>query len=240
MHEELFVIRDLNHIDGEIETARGALAKMIADVRATTDAINAAKKAIVETTASLDAVKEEERKLNRRMEEYILRRDRTKKLIDAGQAPDFLSAQRQLEQCAAIVDDLEVEVLEQMEHRETLEAQIATTEAQVVALREQDNRGRGAYTETSPGLKAEIAALTERRPALLDRLNPDYRRVYGDHHKAGRRALTHINYPVCAACHLEAPAQIIIEVEQGKRIRRCRGCDRFFFSVNHPGLEESG
>ncbi len=240
MHEELFVIRDLNRIDGEIEAARGALARMIADVRATTDAINAAREATAETTASLDAVKEEERKLNRRMEEYILRRDRTKKLIDAGQAPDFLSAQRQLEQCSAIVDDLEVEVLEQMEQREELETRITTIAAQIVALREQDARGRAAYGEKSPGLKAEIAGLTERRPALLDRLNPDYRRVYGDHHKAGRRALTSINYPVCAACHLEAPAQIIIEVEQGKRIRRCRGCDRFFFSVIHPGSEESG
>jgi predicted nucleic acid-binding Zn-ribbon protein len=240
MQEELFVIRDLNRIDGEIAAAQEALADMIAAVRETTDAINAEKQAAAQTAGDLEAIRDEERRLSRRMEEYILRRDRTKRLIDAGQAPDFQSAQRQLEQCAAIVDDLEVEVLEHMERREALEALLAESDERVTALREQDTAGRARYGELSGGLKAAVASLTEQRPALLDQLNPDHRRIYEDHHRAGRRALTHITAPVCMACNREAPPQVIIDVDRGHRIHRCRGCDRFFFSVIHPESEESG
>ena len=142
MHEELFVIRDLNRIDGEVSQARATLAEMVAQVRTTTAAITAGKEALAQTEASLAAVRDAERKLNRRMEEYVLRRDRTKTMIDEGRAPDFLSARRQLEQCTAIVDDLEVEVLEHMEQREEIEAQLEEQKEALQVTRQDDTKGR--------------------------------------------------------------------------------------------------
>ena len=240
MHEELFVIRDLNRIDIDIKRARATLSGMIAAVRSSTDAVAAQKVTIGEAEASLAAVRDAERQLNRRMEEYTIRRDRTKTMIDEGRAPDFLSARRQLEQCTVIVDDLEVEVLEHMEQREEMEARLVALNEQLERTRQEDQTGRSRYTEASPGLKATVAELTAQRPALLERLNPDHRRIYGDHHRMGREALTHLEEKVCQSCSREAPAQVIMEVNYGKRIHRCRGCDRFFFSVIHPTLEESG
>jgi predicted nucleic acid-binding Zn-ribbon protein len=240
MHEELFVIRDLNRIDIDIKQAQAEIAGMIAAVRASTDAVTAQKVSIAESEAALAAARDAERVLNRRMEEYVIRRDRTKKLIDEGRAPDFLSARRQLEQCSVIVDDLEVEVLEHMEQREDMEARMVNLIEQLARTREEDLAGRSRYAEAAPGLKAEIAELNTKRPALLERLNPDHRRVYGDHHRMGRESMTHLVGKVCQACSREAPAQVVMEVEHGKRIHRCRGCDRFFFSVIHPSLEESG
>ena len=240
MHEELFVIRDLNRIDMDIKHARAKLAGMIAAVRASTDSVVAQKVVLSDSEVALSALREAERRLNRRMEEYVIRRDRTKEMIDEGRAPDFLSARRQLEQCTAIVDDLEVEVLEHMEQREELEARIATLIEQLDSTRQKDQAGRSRYAEESPGLKATVAELTNQRPALLGRLNPDHRRIYEDHHRSGRAAMTHLTEKVCQSCSREAPPQVIMEVEHGRRIHRCRGCDRFFFSVIHPALEESG
>lgn len=240
MHEELFVIRDLNRIDINIKQAQADLAGMIAAVRASTASITTQKVTIAEAEAALTVSREAERALNRRMEEYVIRRDRTQKMIDEGRAPDFLSARRQLEQCTVIVDDLEVELLEHMEQREALEARIVALAAQLVTTREEDAQGRARYAERSPGLKASVAELTSQRPALLERLNPDYRRVYEDHHRLGREAMTFLEDKVCQACSREVPPQVLMEVEHGRRIHRCRGCDRFFFSVIRPTLEESG
>ena len=216
MHEELFVIRDLNRIDMDIKHARAELAGMIAGVRASTDSVIAQKVVLGESEAALTALREAERRLNRRMEEYVIRRDRTKEMIDEGRAPDFLSARRQLEQCTAIVDELEVEVLEHMEQREEMETRIATLIEQLERTRQEDQAGRDRYAEASPGLKAQVAELTTQRPALLERLNPDHRRIYENHHRLGRAALTHLEGKVCQSCSQESPPQVIMEVEHGK------------------------
>ena len=240
MQEELFVIRDLNKIDTDISTARQRLSGMIAAVTRTTGSITRQKAELAEVSGKLEVVSTEERKLNRRMEEYILRRDRTRKLIDEGRAPDFMAARKQLEQCTEIVDELELEVLERIERREELEAEIAERQQALEAVRVKDAAGRSRYGAEAPKLKAAIAELTAQRPALLERLNPDHRRIYQDHHELGQVAMTHIKDRICMACNREAPPQVILEVEHGRRIHRCRGCDRFFFSVIQPELEESG
>ena len=240
MQDALFVIRDLNRIDSDIAAARKMLADMIAAVRSTTALVAAENETLAKTGEALAKALDEERKLSRRMEEYVIRRDRTQKLIDEGKAPDFQSANRQLQQCAAIVDDLELEVLEAMELREELEAEVATITERLAATRAKDSSGRSAYRDASPGLKKTVTELTARRPPFLERLNPDERRIYTNLHDAGNAAMTHIEHGVCQDCNREVPQQALLEVESGKRIHRCRGCGRFFFSVIHPESEESG
>ena len=239
MQEELFVIRDLHNIDAEIDAARARLAEMVGRVRQTTAEVSEAKAALAEIEAAVAAVQEEERTLNRRMEEYILRRDRTRGLIDAGKVSDFITASRQLDQCEQIVDELETEVLDRMERREELEGKSAAAGARLAAGRAADTEARQPYHQEAPTLKSRIETLTAQRVPLLGRLNPDYRRQYSDLRGRGKLALCNITDAACSACHETPPPQVIIEVGAGTRIHSCRGCQRFFFDVSERGDHEA-
>ena len=238
MLDELFIIRDLGRLDAAIDADQGALATMVEAVRATTAEVAAAKAHLTESEAALQASREQERTLSRRLHDYTKRRDDTRTLIDSGRAPDFAVAQRQWEQLQQITDGLETETLEAMEAREAAEAALAAAEARLTAGRAADTAARERYHAASPGLKARVAAQTGERPPLLGRLQPERRRQYEDLRTRSMEPLARIVRGNCSHCHQGVPPQVVNEVRTGRSIHLCRGCGRFFFDIREETGEE--
>jgi len=229
--EALFRIRSLWKLDHGADEALREIRRLADRVRSTTAAIIASKELVQSTAAELEAVTAAERKLNRRMEEYILRRDKTRRMLDEGQVSDFITASRQLDQCTMIADDLELEVLEHMERMETLSEQLSMLKLHLAGERVADTEARAEYHERAPVLKAEAATLQAGRGAILALLFPEQQRGYATLRRYGLEPLTNIIDGTCKACHRRVPPQAALEVQSGKRIHTCRGCGRFFFEI---------
>jgi len=231
VQDELFVIRDLNQVDAEIDQANKAIRDGVSAVKETTARVAANKARLQAADAALAELQTRERELNRRVAELTGQRDRTRQLIDTGRAPDYARATLQLTQQETLLDDTETDLLETMEAREAAEKEQAVSTDAVARARKDDAAARQRYRDTSPGLKAEIAAKTAQRPPLLDKIEPDRRRQYEDLRKQGLDALSHVVRGACNRCYQNAPPQIANEVLSGRRIHTCRGCGRFFFAV---------
>jgi predicted nucleic acid-binding Zn-ribbon protein len=229
--DELFVIRDINNIDLKIAADQRALRKGVAGVQQTTAAVAATRKALAEASARLEQLHGVERDLSRRVKELTVQRDRTRHLIDAGQAPDYDRAMQQLSQQDALLDETETTYLETIEEREAAEAEEARLKAQLQSDRDADAAARQEYRDQAPGLKARIAQQGTLRPALLEKIEPNRRRQYLDLQQRGMDALTHVVGGACKYCFQSTPPQIANEVRTGRRIHNCRGCGRFFFAV---------
>jgi predicted nucleic acid-binding Zn-ribbon protein len=231
MQDELFVIRDLNRLDAEIAQAQARLRGGVDAVKGTTAAITASKGRLQAAEAELTLQRTTEHQRTRRLRELTQSRDKTDKLINAGQAPDYDLALQQLSQQAVLVDDAETDLLMTMEAREEAEAELSAATEALAAARTADAAAREDYRARSPGLKAAIAEKTAARPALLEKIAPDHRRQYRDLRGLGLDALAFVVKGACSICFQSTPAQISNEILSGRRIHTCRGCGRFFFAV---------
>ena len=240
MQDELMVIRDLNRLDQDNDADQASITGMIDAVKASTAEVVAAKAHLAASQAELAARQEAERALNRKLNDYTKRRDDTRTLIDTGRAPDYQTAQRQLDQLAQITDDLETETLEAIMAREEAESELASAEQRLTDGRAADTAAREQYHASSPGLKAQIAERLERRPGLLDRLMIDRRRHYENLRGREMYAITFIKAGACEDCHQRAPSQAVNEVLAQSRIHTCRNCGRFFFDVRRARPAEEG
>lgn len=229
--DELFVIRDINKIDLKIAADQRALREGVADVQRTTGAVAATRQSLAAATEHLEQLRGQERELSRRVKELTAQRDRTRRLIDAGQAPDYDRAMQQLSQQDDLLDATETEYLETIEGRESAEEDEVRLKTQLQSDREADAVARQDYREQAPVLKNSIAQKSKLRPALLDKIEPGRRRQYLDLQQRGMDALTHVVGGACSHCFQSTPPQTINEVRAGRRIHNCRGCGRFFFAV---------
>lgn len=231
MVDELFVIRDINRIDLEIERAQKALRDGVDAVKTTTARVAERKQRLATAQAELERLQTEERENSRRLKELTAKRDRTKQLIDSGRAPDYEKATQQLQQQNDLADEAETALLITMEEREAAEAELAEATASLERARTGDANSRRRYKKTSPGLKKEIADKTALRPALLDKIEPNRRRQYSDLRRQGLDAIAHVVKGACNHCFQSTPPQTANEIRGGRRIHNCRGCGRFFFAV---------
>ena len=231
MHQDLLDIRDLYKVDQEMDALREearALVKAIDDARKDGDRIGGL---LATEREALEAVKTEERRLNRKLEEYSERRDRKRVLIDEGRAPDFLSAQRQYEQCAAIADETESALLEVMEQRETVEERIASLEAELDGARHGAQNARANQSERRPHIEARFHELEPLRAERWKALPSYYQTPYIDLRRRGRTVLANIVDGSCSECRMRVAPQVAIEVARGDRAHACRGCGRYLYDV---------
>lgn len=228
--DELLLIRDINQIDLAIAHARQTLRDGVDRVKQTTAAVVSARDALEAAEAHLTASKRAESALSRRVQELTAQRNRTRQLIDAGQATDYEKATLQLQQQNDLLDETETNYLEQIEEREQAEIQQTAATTALEQARQQDTVARSDYKQMAPGLKADIAAQTAKRPAILDDIEPSRRRQYLDLQGRGMDALSFIVNGACSHCFMNTPPQVINEVDSQRRIHCCRGCGRFFFA----------
>ena len=207
---------------------------LLAEWRGLTQALEGAKTkrsaaaaALAEAEATREVLRKSERALNRRLETYIGRRDKTRRLIDEGKVSDYHVAQQQCDQCGAIVDDVETELLELMEQLE--EAEEAEGRARdldglaTVRLSEADTSREARRS----GLKAELEAVTARRDAAKALLAHDIRGRYDLLRKRGRDVIADVRGASCTRCNVKLNSVQLMDFRRQNSLHHCNHCSRF-------------
>jgi predicted nucleic acid-binding Zn-ribbon protein len=178
----------------------------------------------------------EEAGVQQELDRYIIRRDRTAKLLEGGSELDYVAVERQLVQCGEKVDELENSVLELMEKRDGHIGRIAHLGTESRRFTDERAGAHAEWVRVGRLARTEIETLMPRRAAALADLTREQALIYGDFRKRTKSPITYFDAQSCGSCHVSAGSQIFLEVSQGRRVHQCRGCDRWLL-VN-PVLDE--
>jgi predicted nucleic acid-binding Zn-ribbon protein len=229
VHEELFAIRDLWKVDHAMDLNRQRRAQFERALVKGGEKIAEFKASDAALAAEDQVQLAEERRLNRHLQDYTQRRDRTRSMIEEGRAPDFQAAERQLEQCAAIVNETEDSLLGVLDAREQLAARRAAVQIETKLAEKAQVELTARRDREAPVLDAEHSTLLARRPPLLKAVPVFHHQRYSDLRKRNRDVLALVEGGCCSACRIQVSPQVAIEVTTGKRVHNCRGCDRYLY-----------
>ncbi|MCB9779049.1 MAG: hypothetical protein H6742_10835 [Alphaproteobacteria bacterium] len=228
MLEEILLLERLVALDSEADAAR---ATQRAQARAVTQAeqqLVALGERIAGLEAARAAARAAEAEVQVELDKYVARRDRTRKQLDAGAIPDFLAAEKQLQNYLEIIDGLETDLLERMEAREELDEQLIGQNALRHRVEHVRDKRIAQRDEEGAALDARLAELAAERPERLEALPVFLRRDYDNERKTHLDAWAWLNEDgACTACQVVHPAQLKSEVRRQARLHRCRGCHRF-------------
>lgn len=233
MNEDLLEIRKLLRVETELEELKQRAGELAATVKKRRERVAQREAERDQALAELPEAKEAERVLQRRVEDYVRKRDKTQQLIDQGKAPDFLAAERQVKGCQDVIDRLEGELLEAMEARERVEARIAAAEE---AISIEKARVRDALTRQSekrPAIEArwkELAPLRKQRRADMAH---DLLRRYDDLRTRKRPVLVSVVSGSCEHCHMSVAPNLIQSFDRG-RLVSCKGCGCWLWEIVEP------
>jgi predicted nucleic acid-binding Zn-ribbon protein len=198
-----------------------------AAVGAATKAAEVGKVELAAAGEAKEAVRKEERASARNLDEYAQKRDATRQMIDTGTAQDYDAAQRQLENCLRLVDELEtkgLELLDRLDAAEAAQQRASRTLAEAEAVLV-EARARLAARDTP--IRAELAQALQDREAAWGAVRPEHRGPYNDLRRRKRRALVNTLDGNCAQCAMRIPPQRIVEVQLDRAVHTCPGCQGF-------------
>lgn len=222
---DLDQVTALGAIDAVLDDLDKQLAKQRARVPAADAAIEVIQGQIDVAKAALKAVKTEERATARAVERYEKRRAQAQRALDSGMG-DPAAADRQVQQCSAIIDDLEGTQLEQMEAVEQAAATVATAEADLV----QATADRAVDAEQAPpiieDLSARRAVKQAERDALEPQIHAEIRNRYAILRAKKKTAVSLMQDSTCIPCRRTVPMQDASDVRRGL-LKSCRNCGRY-------------
>lgn len=238
LHPDVLAVQRVARLDTRIDEAIATIRALEDGIRVAVERVKAGRAERERLDEEIAAVRAEEEVKEQRIASYARKRDRTRDLIDTGRAPDFLVAQRQLQQCSDIVDETELELLELMEQREALEAERGRVQDQLAI---DEGRWKAARTRRDaerPPLEAEVRTLRPAREGAWAELPADLHGAYESLRRKEQPVLVTLRDGVCSHCHISARAQTVIEVTQQKAAHRCRGCSAFILDAVETELPE--
>jgi len=227
VNEVQAVLWQLNQMDVTIDSLRQKCNELVAVVRELTTLIGTVKESIEAAESRVEELRGEEKNFSRRLSKYIKRRDDTKVLLDEGRVSDYIAASRQYEQCAAIVIEIEEDLLNCMERLEEAVAYSAAETRRLEATRVADKSARDNYHNQVPGLKSKIDQLLVSRRPLLERLLPEDSRRYENVRSQKGTAVAALSEDSCGSCHVTVPLQVCSNIRSGRILHHCTGCGRF-------------
>ena len=236
VHADMVLIVRLWELDQLIDQARKTAADLKAVVtdidQQTANCLQQQK----EQETLLQKVIVEEAAVQQDLDRYIVRRDRTAKLLEGGSELDYVTVERQLLQCTEKVDELENAVLELMEQRDQHIGRIAHLGTEMSRLEDDRTAAHAEWVRVGRIARTEIETLTPRRVAALSELTRDQAVVYEDFRKRTKAPVAVFGGHSCGVCHVSAGSQVYLEVSQGRRVHQCRGCNRWLLPA--PELDE--
>lgn len=227
MHPELVAIANVWQRDHTIDTLKAEHEGLSAAVQQAIRAKAEAEAALAAATAAFAATKDEERANTRSLDEYVQKRNASRKMIDEGTAPDYAAVTRQWERCVAIVDDLETKGLELLDQLDAADRTIRNARH---TLAEADTKlvaARAALAARDAPIRSELTATLGARAEAWAALPAFYRSPYDDLRRRKRRVLTNTQDGLCVQCHMRIPPQRIVEVHSLKAVHTCPGCQAY-------------
>lgn len=225
MHPDLERLSRIDAIDRERRRLSARVEAETTAHREATEAVERAERALRDLQQQRQAGVDEERELSRKLHRYRDRRTSALRVLESGQGdPD--AAQRQLDQCDAIIDETETAVLELLERQDALSGSLEAAEAALSATRDHLEALANALPATLEGLRAELAEREDERQrelAALDASTADrYERL------VARRgtAVARVEGGACSACRRVIQAQHLADLRRGL-IQPCHSCNRW-------------
>jgi predicted nucleic acid-binding Zn-ribbon protein len=223
---ELDLIRALAAHDAVLDQLQRDRDALDAQLAAAEKAAADAEAAVTAARAARDAILADDRAAAREIETYEKRRATATGALERGLG-DPAAAQRQIDQCSQILDDLETRRLELFEALDVARPALADAEgARDAALAARD-AARVQVPAAIGALDADRATRQPDRDAARAALPKDLGLRY-DLIRTKKRTAAAALQPddTCLACRLRAPTVEAIEVRRGL-LRACRGCGRF-------------
>jgi predicted nucleic acid-binding Zn-ribbon protein len=240
LHPDLIDLQDLWKIDAEMDGLKAEAKGLAQSVEAARAKVVVVEAEIAALGVKIAASAAAERALNTKLIDHASRRDRTRKLIDLGQAPDYAAAVRQFEQSSSMADDAELEILGLMEGREAVEAEKKQRESFLGFLKLQVEEEKKRQAARRPEIEARYKLLEARRVEKHAMVPVHHQGRYRDMRTRNRQPVVNIVGKTCPQCHIDAAPQIYNEVRSGKGLHVCRGCGAWFYEVVEapPAVEE--
>ncbi|GAC1333666.1 MAG: hypothetical protein NVS2B16_02030 [Chloroflexota bacterium] len=158
--------------------------------------------------------------------ELKIKRDQTRmysgQIVDAR---ELASLERELEHYALQRDELEGQVLESMELRETAHEQIASLSARIKTLRAAWDESRPSLERQAEEHTAEIARLTAERERVVSSVDERSIRAYTRLRASSGHAVAQLVHGVCGECRVAVPQKDIQHVHSGVLVT-CPNCAR--------------
>ena len=231
MHPDLERLVALNDLDVTFDQVTRALATARAqvDVAKGVEATAAAARDAIK--AELEATRVEERALQRKVEEYRTRQRGAVNALNNGHG-DPVVAQRQLDQCTAIIDEAETKTLEVMEKQDGLNTRLKAAEVELASTVDARKQAEAAAPAAIGRLDAQQADLKRQRDAVSDTLPLELRSRY-DVLRAGKKkyGVARVEKDgTCRGCQMAIGLQQVSDIRRGL-ILPCRGCGRWVVPI---------
>ena len=227
MQEELQAVVAVWELDKGIARGEEALVQLDSAITAADARIAEIAAERAQIAARQKALVDEERGLQRKLDEALTRKRRTQDLIDQGMATDYITATRQVQTAASMAEDQEGQILVIMEEQEQLLSRLeglARSDVLGAARRREAEIDRDA---AAPGIKAEIAQLSGVREAAWNQLPAPDRSRYKILRAQGLRPVARVVGGACNGCRQNVPFQVLNELKRGIKAHTCRGCNRW-------------
>ena len=173
----------------------------------------------------VSASKTTEHEAQRKAKRYQDRRSSAQRMLDQGMGdPD--AAQRQVEQCNEILDELDTDLLEQMECQDALDAQHASNAAARQATQDVQEAAAVSVPKILADLSTKRAKVQSERDGTYAPLENDLKYKYEQLVVKKRTAVAILEKGVCSSCQIVVQNQQISDLKRGL-IKPCRGCHRW-------------
>jgi uncharacterized protein len=224
VHPDLVAISNLWQLDHQNDLLREEHDRLATAVRSAAATLQAAEKASTAALAERDRITTATRANDRELADYADKRDRTRKMINTGAAPDYAAAERQLSQVLEIVDRLETTGLELLDAAEAADGVLAAARRDEGAATSSLAEARTALGARDAAIRAELTELIARRPPLAEELKGELRSTYAQLRQRKRPALVNTVENICQTCQTRIPTQRVVETTLGRAIHNCPGC----------------
>lgn len=227
MHPELVAISNLWQADVAVDRLRAELDQLVAAEKSANEAVASLEATQAKKRAELEELRKQERALSRELDSYTERRNRTRAMLDNGTAPDYAAAERQLNQCNTIIDDLENRGLTLLDGLEGLDAELKALAYDLVRANNKRAEVAAARAARQGPAQAELTEAQAHREHVAAELPNHWRSPYAELRRKRRPALVNMDGETCSVCFTRVPPQRIVEVRMGRAVHVCPGCQGF-------------
>ncbi|MBT3221632.1 MAG: hypothetical protein HN348_21335 [Proteobacteria bacterium] len=225
MHPVLVILKQVGDFDAALTERQKAIDKQRALLDKLQGQVDSAGKHQLAIETTIKTNRQHEHTLNRNMAKFDSRRKSALRVLE-GAGGDPEAAQRQLEQCVALIDGVETELLELLEEQDDHQQELVLAKDAVASAEQKLAETKIVAAAIIDTAEKESEKLRPERREVFETLEASVQERYSLLVRKKRYAITPIKDKSCSACHRVVPAQQISDIKRGI-ILPCRNCGRW-------------
>lgn len=232
MVSELATLIHLQEYDSRLASLEAELARLPRDIQALEAALAEARKRVEAAKARLEQTRRELRTRERDLDDIAAKRARAEaRLWEVKTNVEYSAVLAEIETIKAQKARTEEEILALMERQEALAHEAQEAERRFEADQERCRRETGALRERMQAVTRELELARAERAALARELPPtvlaDYERILRA--RGGLAVAPVTPTQVCGGCRVAVRPQAVQELRAGQALLHCESCGRFIY-----------